>query len=211
MKRLIGNALNDLRDPKAPVVEAKRRNLYAGNLSGPEGADESKMVSQMEDGVRLQAIQRLKNLIGCPSQTLFCLFRRRRGVRNLGDVAPLLGSGKADQQDIIAFLNGRRGEMRDRIAAFPIALELLRTENRWRKMLLRYERCCRQPAESHINLSVEFEGVVSKEDFDLLWHIYGESYSYLEVCQETGMSKSPLASKVLRIKKKIRDQLEHKK
>lgn len=89
-------------------------------------------------------------------------------------------------------------------------LEILKEENRWRKRLLLYERNYVPPVETHISLDVEFEGLVPKEDFDLLWRMYGEGYSYAELCRETGLTKSALAVKIHRIKKKIQKQLDDK-
>lgn len=83
-------------------------------------------------------------------------------------------------------------------------MELLREENRWAKLLLRYEQQNMKPAEEPISLEVEFAGLVPDEDLELLYRIYLYGYSYNELCQEMGLTKSALAVKVHRIKEKIK-------
>ena len=46
-----------------------------------------------------------------------------------------------------------------------------------------------------------------KEDFDLLYKMYVMGYSYRELCQEMGLTKSALATRIHRIKERIRDEL----
>lgn len=86
--------------------------------------------------------------------------------------------------------------------------ELLREENKWEKRLLKYQELYVQPVQPHINLSFELDGIVPKEDFDLLHKIYVAGYSYRELCQEMNLTKPTLAAKVHRIKERIRKELK---
>lgn len=88
------------------------------------------------------------------------------------------------------------------------AKELLNEENKWEKRLRRYQELYIPPNEPHIDLKCELEGIVPKEEFDLLYKIYVMGYSYKELCAELGLTKQALAAKVHRIKKKIRKKLE---
>lgn len=87
-------------------------------------------------------------------------------------------------------------------------MELLKDENKWRKLLLRYKQLYIPPAEPNASLEFELKELVTREDFDLLHKLYWEGYSYREICQEMDLTKSALAAKVHRIKKKIRAELE---
>jgi len=49
---------------------------------------------------------------------------------------------------------------------------------------------------------------ISKEDYRLLRRLYVEGYTYKELCEELGMSKSTLAMKINRIKKAARKKYE---
>lgn len=90
------------------------------------------------------------------------------------------------------------------------AKEILREENKWIKRLVQYEKFYHQPADPYDNLELrlELEGLVSKKDFDLLYKHYVGGYSYQELCQETGLTKSSLGVRVHRIKQKMQEQLK---
>ncbi len=87
-------------------------------------------------------------------------------------------------------------------------MDLVREENRWTKRLFRYEQLYVPPAEPHISLALELDGLVPKDDFDLLCKIYWEGYSYRELCPEMNLTKQALATKVHRIKKRIKEKLK---
>lgn len=88
------------------------------------------------------------------------------------------------------------------------AKELLKEENKWIKRLMKYEQFYVQPAEPYISLELELEDLVSKEDFNLLHKLYIEGYSYLELCEEMGLTKSALGTRINRVKRKIKEQLK---
>lgn len=96
-------------------------------------------------------------------------------------------------------------------ALYYKVLEILRDENKWKKNLLRYQQNYLPPAESHISLETELAGIISKEEFELLWHIYVEGYSYKELCHKMGLTKSNLAVRIHRIKTKIKKHLDQEK
>lgn len=85
--------------------------------------------------------------------------------------------------------------------------ELLREENKWVKLLLRYEQFYIPPTEIDGNFEWNLESFVPKEDYDLLYKFYVAGYSYQELCKETGLSKTALGVRIHRIKKKIREKL----
>lgn len=85
--------------------------------------------------------------------------------------------------------------------------EYLREENKWEKRLRRYKEFYVSPPEPHINLKCELDGIISKEDLDLLYKKYVIGYSYQELCRETGLTKQAQATQIHRIKKKIQDKL----
>lgn len=93
------------------------------------------------------------------------------------------------------------------IALHYKAKEYLKEENKWAKRLHRYKEFSNPPADSNFDMNFELEGVVSKEDFDLLYKIYVMGYSYRELCEELGLTKQALAARVHRIKEKIRKKL----
>lgn len=86
--------------------------------------------------------------------------------------------------------------------------EHLNDENKWVKRLCRYREFYVPPAEPHISLEIELGGIVPKEDFDLLYKIYVMGYSYRELYEELGLTKPTLATKIHRIKEKIRKKLD---
>lgn len=88
-------------------------------------------------------------------------------------------------------------------------LELMREENRWTKRMLQYEQFYVPPTELQLSLETELGWVVPPEDFHLLRRIYVEGYSYRELCEEMNLSKSALADRVHRIKKKIRESVKN--
>ena len=92
-------------------------------------------------------------------------------------------------------------------ALYYKAKELLKEENKWEKRLRRYREFYVQPTQPHIDLRMELDNVVPKEDFDLLYKMYVMGYSYRELCQEMGLTKSALATRIHRIKERIRDEL----
>lgn len=85
--------------------------------------------------------------------------------------------------------------------------ELLKEENRWTELLLRYEQFYIQPDEADIDLKLDLEGLISKEDFDLLYKLYVVGYTYQELCKETGLTKSALGVRIHRVKQKVREKL----
>lgn len=87
-------------------------------------------------------------------------------------------------------------------------LKLLRAENNWTKRLLKYEQYYIHHHEDHLSIEAELEGIVPKEDFDLLRRIYIDGYSYQELTAGLNTTKEALAVRVYRIKKKIRDTLK---
>lgn len=88
------------------------------------------------------------------------------------------------------------------------AKELLKEENKWIKRLLRYEQFYVQPTEPYISLELELDGLVAKEDFDLLYKFYVVGYSYQELCEEMGLTKTALGARIHRIKHKIQEKLK---
>ena len=82
-------------------------------------------------------------------------------------------------------------------------LELLREEKKWTKRLLRLEELYSEPSEPHVRLEVEFDGIITSEEFNLLKRIYIDGYSYKELCEELHISKSALGMRIKRIKEKI--------
>lgn len=87
-------------------------------------------------------------------------------------------------------------------------LELLRAENKWTKRLLLLESQHSNACESHIELEVEFKGIITRDEFNLLKRIYIEGYSYKELCEELHMKKSALGMKIKRIKEKIQKNFD---
>lgn len=88
------------------------------------------------------------------------------------------------------------------------AKELVKKENRWIKLLLRYQQFYVQPPEAYIHLEFELEGLISKENFDLLHKFYVEGYSYQDLCAETGLTKSALGVRIRRARLKIQEKLK---
>lgn len=87
-------------------------------------------------------------------------------------------------------------------------LELMREENKWTKRLLRYQQLHVPLSETIVSPEIELIEMVSTEDFNLLSRIYMEGYSYQELSKEMNLSKSALADRVHRIKKKIRANIK---
>ena len=54
---------------------------------------------------------------------------------------------------------------------------------------------------------LDLEGLISKEDFDLLYKLYVVGYTYQELCKETGLTKSALGVRIHRVKQKVREKL----
>lgn len=135
-------------------------------------------------------------------------------IRDSG--APVNGRAEDAVQETFALAWDRRSEVLSKEK--PVGwlykalqykvMELLKEENRWVKRLLRYEQFYVPPAGPHISLSTELDGLVPKEDFDLLCKIYLEGWSYQELSQEMDLTRSALATKVHRIKEKIRERMK---
>lgn len=83
---------------------------------------------------------------------------------------------------------------------------LLKEESRWTNFLLRYEPYYHQSMESYIDLKLELEALISREDYDLLYKIYIMGYTYQELCDEMGLTKSTLGVRVHRIKKRLQEK-----
>ncbi len=130
--------------------------------------------------------------------------------------AHLLSKAEDVVQDMLVLAWERRHEVLSKDkpvgwlyeALYYKAKELLKEENKWEKRLRKYREFYVPPAEDHIDLKLELDGVVPKEDFDLLCKIYFMGYSYRELCQEMDCTKSALATKVHRIKKRIQEKLK---
>ena len=91
------------------------------------------------------------------------------------------------------------------------AWALLKEENKWIRRLNKYKQFYTQPDESYISLEMErleMEDLVSKEDFTLLYKFCVAGYTYQELSEETGLSKSALGTRIHRAKRKIREKLE---
>lgn len=90
------------------------------------------------------------------------------------------------------------------------ARELLRNENKWTKRLLQYRQLYTPKTDPYVNLELklELDDLIPKEDYDLLYKLYVEGYSYQELCEETGLTKSVLGGRVHRIKKKMKEQMK---
>jgi len=86
--------------------------------------------------------------------------------------------------------------------------EIFKEEYRWTKLLLRFESLYCEPTEEHISLETEFEGIISQDEFCLLSRIYLDGYSYEELSREMGIPLPTLASRIHRIKAKIREAIE---
>lgn len=54
----------------------------------------------------------------------------------------------------------------------------------------------------------EMEEFFSKEDYELLRWVYVEGYTYKEVCEKLGISKTNLSTKLNRIKNRFKDKNE---
>lgn len=87
--------------------------------------------------------------------------------------------------------------------------EQLKVENRWMKRLLQYEKFYVRTVDDYasLELKLELESLVPREDFDLLYRFYVEGYSYRELCKETGLTKEALGVRIHRIKRKIQEKL----
>ena len=57
-------------------------------------------------------------------------------------------------------------------------------------------------------LPIEWEGLMSQEDYELLRKLYLEGYSYKELCAELDVKKSTLAMRVKRIKERFQKNYE---
>ena len=88
--------------------------------------------------------------------------------------------------------------------------DLLKEDNRWAKVLLRNDQLYVEPAEPDRSEELELKNLVSKEDFDLLYSLYVAGYSYRELCEKTGLTKSALGVRVHRIKRKLKEKLVEK-
>lgn len=130
--------------------------------------------------------------------------------------APVNGRAEVAVQEMFVLAWDRRDEVLSSKqpvgwlykALYYKVLEVLKAENQWKKRLIRYRENYVPPVPEHISLNVNFDGLVPKKDFDLLCRMYIEGYSYAELCQELGLTKSELAVKIYRIKQKIREQLQ---
>lgn len=88
------------------------------------------------------------------------------------------------------------------------AKTFLKEENKWIKRLLRYEQFYIEPPEPCVSLEFELGDLISKEDFDLLYRFYVAGYSYRELCEETGLSKTALGVRIHRIKQKVQQKVK---
>lgn len=86
------------------------------------------------------------------------------------------------------------------------AKTFLKQENKWVKQLLRYEQFYIEPPEPCVSLGFELRDLLSKEDYNLLYRFYVAGYSYRELCEETGLTKSALGVRIHRIKQKVQQK-----
>ncbi len=63
-------------------------------------------------------------------------------------------------------------------------------------------------AEIELDLALQYDGVVSKEDFHLLYLVAVEGYSILEAAQQVGLSMEACKKRIQRAKKKLRDKIK---
>lgn len=129
---------------------------------------------------------------------------------------PVKGRAEEAVQEMFVFAWERRDELLS--SEKPVGwlynslhykvLELIREENKWTKRLLFLEDHETEKNEPHVSLNVELEGIISKEEYDLLKRIYMDGYSYKELCEELHMNKSALGMKIKRIKEKILKNIE---
>lgn len=67
---------------------------------------------------------------------------------------------------------------------------------------------CDIPAHDKINLRLELEGAVGKEDLDILIKLYVERYTYQEIAKIHNISVAAAKKRVQRAKAKLRKELE---
>ena len=83
--------------------------------------------------------------------------------------------------------------------------EALREDRKWLKCLSLIslnEEVLAQPD------NLELSGIISKEDYLLLKHLYIDGYTYHELCDEYNCKKSCLAMRIQRIKKTFKKNYE---
>lgn len=79
--------------------------------------------------------------------------------------------------------------------------EALREDRRWVERLTLIEQSTGREAEEHFY--ADLRAVLSPEEFELLYRLYLEGYSYKELCVQMGEKKSTLAMRVKRSKEKL--------
>lgn len=85
-------------------------------------------------------------------------------------------------------------------------LEFLNAERRWSRHLLDSELQCLYWSEPPFSPYLEFDGIITEEELDLLKRIYLYGYTYNEVSTQMGTTKTALAVRIHRIKEKIRKE-----
>ncbi len=90
-------------------------------------------------------------------------------------------------------------------------LERVKEETKWARNIRAVEELAAAARAPDPCDQVEdgLQGLLSEEDHRLLRRLYVEKATYLELCKEYQLTKSALASRIHRIKKKIREQLKN--
>ena len=83
-------------------------------------------------------------------------------------------------------------------AVYHKVQEAVREDRTWFKRLTLIE--VEPKSEDFCKLPLEWEGLMTQKDYELLRKLYLEGYSYKELCAELGVKKSTLAMRVKRIK-----------
>lgn len=86
--------------------------------------------------------------------------------------------------------------------------EALREDRAWVKRLTLIQSSVPE-SEMSRKLPVEWTGLMSQEEYELLYKLYLEGYTYNELSAELGVKKSTLAMRVRRIKKRFRENYKN--
>lgn len=81
--------------------------------------------------------------------------------------------------------------------------EFLREDRQWTKRVLLMSEMAKDSTNESVQLRLELEDLISKEDYLLLKKLYLEGYTYTELCSELNLKKSALAMRIKRIKERF--------